>query len=527
MPKNVIPIPVTSEPGVNVDSSAYSSRCYLNGQWIRFYTGADGLPRPKKIGGYKLISYGSTDYVRSMFNIEQQSYIDLYIGYANSLIVNSINETGNVLNVFDRTPVDFVESPYNVWVFDFLFTNSFGSANEYIFATACPNYDNDLNNNVPGEVYYGSTVDGDTAPLEQLGISTDGGIVVVGNAFLFVYGSSGVVWSLPGDPTTPFPTENTYPTDSKVIAGLTVRGGGVPSCLFWTLNNLVRATFAGTTDLPNDFTFDIVAENISIASPRSVVFANGEYYWIGIDCFYRYNGIVEPMENKFSTSFFFDNLNYDHKAKIHGIDHNFYHEIWWFWPKAPSIECNMVTIYNYKLQVFFNLELSRSASLAPSTQFSFPIMADSVSTDNLGEPPAPGELPAKVFPYYMHEYKVDQYLPQSINAIYASYETSLFSAKKTLQNVGDVNLKVVKFEPDFSQFSGEMEVQFGTRQSPQSAPTYNESGKYVFDPSVGVLSVHEQGGLISLRFISNVLGGDFYAGEPTMYIIPGDERLRY
>ena len=528
MPKNVIPIPVLSEPGINVDSSAYASKCYLGGQWVRFYTGTDGIAKPKKIGGYKLISYGSTDVIRSMYSIEQQGYVDLYLGYGSKLLVNSITEQGNILNVFDRTPVGFVANDSNVWVFDFLFTNSFNPPdNVYIFATACPNYDNAVNNNIPGAVYYGSTAEGRTGPLSDLGLTTDGGIVVVGNAYLFVYGSEGVIWSAPGNPTAPFPDANTYPTDSKVVTGLTVRGGGVPSCLFWTLNNLVRATFSPTTELPDDFSFDIVAENISITSPRSAIFANGEYYWIGIDCFYRYNGVVEPMDNKFSTSFFFDNLNYQHKAKIHGIDHNFYHEIWWFWPMYPATECNMVTIYNYKLNIFFNLQLERAASLAPSTQFSFPIMADAVSTANLGTPPVGGQEPDQVYPYYMHEYKVDQYLPQSINAIYTEYETSLFSAKKSLQGVGDVDLKVVKFEPDFSQFSGQMEVQFGTRQSPQSFPTYNENGKYLFDPSTDVISIHEQGGLVSLKFISNVLGGNFYAGEPTMYVIPGDERLRY
>lgn len=527
MPKNVIPIPVLSEPGINVDSSDYSSKCYLNGQWVRFYTGTDGIAKPKKIGGYKLISYGTTDFIRSMYSVEQQGYVDLYLGYSSKLLVNSITEDGNVLNVFDRTPAAFVVNPSNVWAFDFLYTNSFGPDNTYLFATACPNYDNAVNNNTPGQIYYGSTAEGITTPLVELGLETDGGVIVVGNAYLFVYGSEGVLWSKPGDPSTPFPTANTYPTDSKVITALTVRGGGVPSCLFWTLNNLVRATLSPTAELPDDFSFDIVSENITIASPRSAVFANGEYFWIGIDCFYRYSGIVEPMDNRFSTSFFFDNLNYTHKAKIHGIDHNFYNEIWWFWPKFPSVECNMVTIYNYKLQIFFNLELERSASLAPSTQFSFPLMADGVSTADLSGPPASGQEPAQVYPYYMHEYKYDQYLPQSINAIYSYYETSLFCAKKQLQNVGDVNLKVVKFEPDFSQSSGQMEVQFGTRQSPQSLPVYNEAGKYLFDPTTEALAIHEQGGLISVKFISNVLGGDFYAGEPTMYVIPGDERLRY
>ena len=527
MPKNVIPIPVLSDPGINSDSSAYACKCYLNGQWVRFYTGADGIGRPKKIGGYKLISYGDTDFIRSMYTIEQQGYVDLYLGYPSSLLVNSITEAGNILNAFDRTPSGFVAHPSNVWVFDFMFTNSFGPDNGYIFATACPNYDNAVNNSVPGEIYYGAASEGVTTPLDALGLETDGGVVVVGNAYLFVYSSDGIVWSLPGNPTTPFPDSNTYPTDSKVVTALTVRGGGVPSCLFWTLNNLVRATFTPTTALPDDFSFDIVAENISITSPRSAIFANGEYYWIGIDCFYRYNGIVEPMENRFSTSFFFDNLNYAHKAKIHGIDHNFYHEIWWFWPQYPATECNMVTIYNYKLEVFFNLQLERCASLAPSTQFSFPLMADGVSTANLGTPPTPGQAPDQVYPYYMHEYKVDQYLPQSINAIYTSYETSLYSAKKDAQGIGDVDLKVVKFEPDFSQFSGDMEVQFGTRQSPQSIPTYNTSGKYIFNPTTEAISIHEQGGLVSLLFISNVLGGDFYTGEPTMYVIPGDERLRY
>lgn len=520
MPQNVIPIITLSDPGMSQDSSDYSGIGYLDGQWVRFYDN-----RPKKIGGYKLVDWGNTERIRSLYSVEKQGNVDVYLGRPSTLIVNTLTEDGTSSRSIDRTPAGFVANDNNIWDFDGLSTDAFGSFQEYILATACPNYGNDINNNTPGKIYIGR-VD-QTAPLTELGIETDGGIVVVGNNFLFVFGTNLITWSAPGDPTTPFPTANTYPTSVKIVQGLTVRGGSVPSALFWTLNNLIRATFNpnGTGDA--DFNFDIVAENITILSPRSVVFANGEYFWIGVDSFYRYNGVAEKIENPFSTSFFFDNVNYSQKAKIHGMYHNFYSEIWWFYPSQFSDECDKVVILNYKTKIFFNLNLSRSASLSPSTQFAYPLMADSNSVINLGNPPAPGTLPDRVYPLWMHEYGVDEYYPQAINAIFTFIETSLFCLKKSAPNVGDKMMKVVKFEPDFSQASGEMEIQFGLRQSPQSTPTYTAPGKYKFDPSTDVIAVHEQGGMVSTRFISNVLGGDFFFGEPTMYVIPGDERLRY
>lgn len=525
MSESMIPIPIICDPGMDKDSSDYATTSYLNGQWVRFYN-----EKPQKIGGYRLIDWGNEEIISSLWTIERNGSVDVYMGRPSSLFKRNFTEDGPASIAVDRTPVGFSVSPLNVWDFDVVSTDAISlvdAPTEYLIAVACENNSDNLNNNVLSQVYYGEV--SLNTPLQPLGtpgdIMTDGGVVVLGDTFVFLFGTNILRWSAPNDPTD-FPEANTYFTAQKIVQGISIRGGGVPAGLFFSLNNLIRATFNpnGTGDA--DFNFDILSNNISILAPRSVLYANGEYYWVGIDHILKFNGVVEKVPNNYSTKYFYNNVNYDHKSKIHAFHNALYSEIWIFWPKFPATECDQVLILNYEKNFFFNTECHRAASQSASTSFSYPLLTDSRTSTYMGGPPPPGEIPLEVYPLWMHEFKLDEYKGSQILAINSHIESKLFCLKKLIPDAGDKMMRIEKFEPDCNLI-GSMQIQFGIRTSPQDIPVYTAENKYVFNPTTGAIGIHEQGGLISVKFISNTLGGDYYLGEPTMYVTPGDDRLRF
>lgn len=524
MSESMIPLPVVCAPGIDKDSTAYATTAYIDGQWVRFYN-----DRPTKMGGYQLIDWGNGEIIRSLWAVERQGSVDIYQGRASSLIKRNFVQTGPASDPIDRTPGGFVVDPLNIWDFDVISTVNppalAGALTEYLIAVATQNNSADLNNNIQCQIYYGDVTL--NTPLSALGsptpLTTDGGVVVIGDIFLFVFGSNSIRWS---NPNALDSLPNIYYTAQKVVQGISIRGGGVPAGLFFTLNNLIRGTFNPNGTGTADFNWDILSDNISILAPRSVVYANGEYWWVGIDHILKFNGVVEKVENNYSTKFFFNNLNYDEKSKIHAYWNALYSEIWIHWPKFPSTECDQVLIYNYGRNIFYNSSINRAASLSASTSFSYPVLSDSISTEDLGTPLPFPEVPAQVYPLWMHEYKVDEYKGSQILAIYSFVESRLFSLKKDAQGIGDKMMRLEKLEPDFVQI-GPMEVQFGLRISPQSDPVYTDENKYTFNPGDGSIGIHEQGGLVSVKFISNTLNGNYYMGEPTLYVTPGDDRLRF
>src|ERR1700735_4266952 len=113
MANNVIVL--SSEPGIQRDGTKYDSKNYIDGQWVRFYRG-----RPRKIGGYKLISPGTTTIIRTLYNYDNPTApnsCDTYKGradsvvYENFLLKPSLGQGGGEVN---RTPTNYFPTYYNV-----------------------------------------------------------------------------------------------------------------------------------------------------------------------------------------------------------------------------------------------------------------------------------------------------------------------------------------------------------------------------------------------------------------------------
>lgn len=218
-------------------------------------------------------------------------------------------------------------------------------------------------------------------------VSVSGGVVVL-HPYIFVYGNKGLIKnSAAGNPNdwVSADANETNVSSTKVVKGLPVRGGSnAPSGLFWSLDSLIRVSYTPTTITTGStastffWRYDIISSQTSILSSSCVIEYDGIYYWIGVDRFLMYNGVVKEVPNSMNQNYFFDNLNYSQRQKVYATKVPRYGEIWWFYPRGNATECTDAIIYNVRENTWYDageaLGARRSAGYF-SQVFPYPINA--------------------------------------------------------------------------------------------------------------------------------------------------------
>lgn len=510
-------------PGIQRDGTEFNSQSCIDGEWVRFYNG-----KPRKMGGYKLIDSGTPEIIREIFTIDKQSSVDVYYGRADTLTLAKFDTNGNLQNLYDRTPTDssFVPNDNNVWEFDlYSFIDELDEAQTYLIASVAPN-GADLNNDVEGGIFWGDI--NATTPLEPIipppgdNQLTSGGIAVVGD-FVCKYGNNGIVEFC--DDGQPYLwTGNIFvAANTKIIQSYGTRGGGTqPTILFWSLDSLEKAVYSPIEGDSNLFTFSTIQENISILSPRSVVkYAEDTFFWVGINKFYMYNGIVKTLPNTASINFFFENLNINAREKVFSnIISTTVNEWWIHFPSGDSTECNHALVFNIDEESWYDTPSFRSAGEVATINLPYPLFADSQTMVDKTSLPPPGEQLYQVYGLWMHEFGYDKIAYGSTFAITSYFETNLMSYYE--QNPQeDKNLLIRHIEPDF-RMTGNMTVSVNKRPYPQ-APVIS-SAQFTFNNSTNKIDINQQGGLISLKFMSNESGGFYEMGKISYAYSAGDVR---
>ena len=266
----------------------------------------------------------------------------------------------------------------NTWQFDIQF-NPQGDALQ-VLAHPGKNLLN-IDNGIVSQIYVGNILAGPDNKWTFQGladtsganpsyepIAVDGGVVVL-YPFIFVYGSNGFIANNHVDPTY---TDQNFSdwngplanrvnmTAGKIVKGMPVRGGtNSPSGLFWATDSLVRVSFTGQTD--QYWRYDILSSQTSIMSSNAVVEADGIYYWMGVDRFYKYNGAVSVVPNDKNVNWLFDNLNYEQRQKVWATKVPRYNEIWFFYPRGTATECTDAIIYNVKDNIWYDAGQAQGA----------------------------------------------------------------------------------------------------------------------------------------------------------------------
>jgi hypothetical protein len=221
-------------------------------------------------------------------------------------------------------------------------------------------------------------------------VSVSGGVVSL-HPYVFVYGNDGLIRNCASgnlDDWVSAEANAVNMSTGKIVQGFPVRGGSnAPSGLFWSLDSLIRVSFAPTSlgiggtsnfSAPTFWRYDIISSQSSMLSSQSVIEYDGIYYWIGVDRFLLYNGVVKEIPNSMNQNWFFDNLNYSQRQKVYATKVPRFGEIWWFYPRGSSEECNDCIIYNIRENVWYDagtaLGTRRTAGYF-SQVFRFPVNA--------------------------------------------------------------------------------------------------------------------------------------------------------
>jgi hypothetical protein len=530
---------LNSEPGIQKDGTRFKSKSYIDGQWVRFYDGT-----PLKIAGYRIIDFGTDTIIRTIFNFDNQkrpNSVDVYLGRLNFVGYVNFNFNGviSVPGEIDRTPTGYVSNVSNLWDFD-VFIKTDTPNNPLIVAHVAPNA-NDVTNTVEGPVYYGNTGDNLslTPVLEPDGITpvmASGGIVYA-PPILIAYGNGGLITFCNPGALSGIDSgwDENFQTiaNTKIIKILLTRGSAAPQLLAWTNSSIISLTYTFLPAAPDKAVFTAITldTKITVMSPNSIVGYANQFFWIGLNQFYFFNGIVQPLPNTMNSQFFFQSINLPHRAKVWGEIVNpgtGGTEIWWHAPlitptNLDPTECTHTIIYFVELKRWGDSIISRAAGVGAGI-FPVPIMSDNVLNPN-----------TNTYPLWMHETGIDKVTalptnpetpipPGQIHAIDAYCESHIYDFFETNPN-NNRAMRIRRIEPDF-RMAGHMTVTVNNRFFPSDTIANGrviQSGPYTFDLDTQKIDdLSSQGRLSSFRFESNEIGGTFHMGKPLLTYGIGD-----
>ena len=152
-----------TQPGIQRDGTTFDKNFYTDGQWVRFQRG-----RPRKIGGYRVMSDQLTGPSRGVWLNAQNGINYIYSGYSDGLQSFGVDNNGVGAGFTNYTLSNFTASNNNLWQFDGFYDVS-GAGVQSLIAAPCQNL-NDITNTINSPVLIGDIV-GST--MSQIGVFTD------------------------------------------------------------------------------------------------------------------------------------------------------------------------------------------------------------------------------------------------------------------------------------------------------------------------------------------------------------------
>lgn len=353
-------------------------------------------------------------------------------------------------------------------------------------------------------------------------ISVSGGCVML-HPYLFVYGNNGLIKNCSAgnfqDWVSADSNENTV-SAGKIVKGLPVRGGTTaPSGLFWSLDSLIRVSYAPTTVGASTiyWRYDIVTSQSSILSSSSVIEYDGLFFWCGVDRFLMYNGVVSEVANNTNINYFFDNVNYAQRQKVWATKIPRWGEVWWFYPKGDATECTDAIIYNVRDKIWYDAGEALGARRAAGTfseVFRRPIWAGNEENDS------------NTYTLWQHETGTNLVNLSQQSAIQSYFETDSIGWVNGGPNQNDAvgmnnYIRLERVEPDFVQ-SEDMNLYVTGKGYASDVDQVSDA--YVFSPTTLKIDLREQRREMRLRFESNVVNGNYECGLNLLSADVGDMR---
>lgn len=202
-------------------------------------------------------------------------------------------------------------------------------------------------------------------------------VFVTNDLFVMALGAGGdprrIDWSSRGNRTvwTPAATNTAgsvqLQTNGKIRCGKRFIGGE----LIFTSVDVHLARYVGQPDI---YVFDRLAGGCGIISPQAAAVVGSQAFWMSDNNFWMYNGFVQPMPCDV-YDYVFTGMNEAQRSKTYAVHNSAFGEVWWFYPRGESNECDSYVIYNY-LNNFWNIgSLSRTCGTNQDV-FGKPLLID-------------------------------------------------------------------------------------------------------------------------------------------------------
>jgi hypothetical protein len=163
--------------------------------------------------------------------------------------------------------------------------------------------------------------------------------------------------------------EQTLSHGSYIVTALNTR----QEILIWTDTAIFSMQYLGP---PFVWGFNLLDQDVSIASQNAAITVNNVTYWMGRDKFFMYTGRVETLPCTL-RQFVYSDINLDQLDQICSGANEGYNEVWWFYPSLNSLVNDRYVIYNYLERVWYYGNLNRTA-WSEHTQRQYPMGAFSI-----------------------------------------------------------------------------------------------------------------------------------------------------
>lgn len=571
---------ILSKPGIQRDGTELDRDFYTDGQWVRFQRG-----RAKKMGGCQMITDQLSGPIRNMrvWSREDLNAVYSFSPYGVEQLLIDNNGLGS--SVTDLSPPGWVVNQNVVWSVDTQYDDAVSSLGTVVLAHASSSAVN-IDDTTASKPYL--ALAGSTTQFTQIADAPaiSGGIFSVA-PYTFVHGSDGFfAWSDVNLPQTWYTSAAPIGdagadriTGAKIVKGLPLRSGSGPAAVLWSLDSVLRMDYTGGQSI---FRFTHLSTQSSVLAQNSIVDYDGAYFWMGVDRFMASDGSqVRELPNQMNINWVYDNLNYAARQKVFAVKVPRFGEIWWLFPYGDSQECNRAVIYNVREQTWYDNSINRGSGFY-SQVFNFPVMGAStprqdsrllnlaavVGTFSVGDKVYDSDTGAvgtiiisgtnfirvskvdgpdfitggivnqtsggtavivevrPLYGAYVHEKGNDLVEGDLVTPIESYFITSDFgypTGGPQPNQVEGLNrwARLIRVEPDFIQ-QGEMTLFVRGKEFANSPD--KESIGYNFTSETERIDMREQRREITLKFVSNTVGGHYEIGRTILHMEPGDVR---
>jgi len=140
---------------------------------------------------------------------------------------------------------------------------------------------------------------------------------------------------------------------SEIITGIETR----QQILIWTDSSLYGMRFVGP---PFTFSFNLLANNISIISPNAATAIGDRVFWMDKENFFVFTGQIQTIPCTV-LRYVFDDLNYDKTLKFFAGANRMFNEVFWFYCSSSSDDVDRYVKYNYQDNTWDIGSLARTA----------------------------------------------------------------------------------------------------------------------------------------------------------------------